>query len=60
MLMLMSPITMFVVLLPILKFDALIMHGGSKSVRILVIHNTDWTKMMMMMLCCDPHSSFYY
>jgi len=56
----MSPITMFVVLLPILKFDALIMHGGSKSVRILVIHNTDWTKMMMMMLCCDPHSSFYY
>jgi len=59
MLMLMSAITMFVVLLPILPFDGLIMHGGSNSVLLLVIHNTDWTKMIMMM-CCDPHSSFYY
>ena len=58
MLIFMSAITLFVVLLPILPFDGLIMHGGSKSVLLLVIHNTDWTKIIM--LCCDPHSSFYF
>ena len=59
MLMLMSAITIFVVLLPILPFDALIVHGESNRVRILVINNTAWMKMIIMM-CCDRHSSFCY
>jgi hypothetical protein len=54
----MSAITLFVVFfLPILPFDCLIMHGGSNSVLLLVIRNTDWMKtIMMMMMCCDPQS----
>lgn len=49
----MSAITLFVVFLPILPFDCLIMHGGSNSVLLLVIHDTDWMKMIMMMMCYD-------
>jgi hypothetical protein len=63
MLMLMSAITLFVVFMPVLPFDCLIMHGGSNSVLLLVIRNTDWMEtmmmmmmmmMMLMMMCCDP------